>query len=373
MSKLDAPKDGHTLRENLETQPLARHRAFNNHEVLTEGWYPALASRALARKTAQSVRIGYQRLVVFRGEDGKARALDAFCPHMGADLGNGSVVGDEIQCYFHQWRFDETGACAGTRCGETPPKGARLQAYPVEERYGFIWVYSAPVAAHPLPVCPGLEGEEVVAFRLGRVTLYAHHHAMMAGGIDLQHFTSVHDLDIDFELDVTERDAGVADWNLLGELSATGTWRQRLGRWLLGSKFGYSLRVAGGSIAAITYGREQRFRGTGFAIPSLHILWGCLPQENGVSQVDIFVLAREREGLTGKLATRALMGLTVGLLTLLRDDDVKAFPHMRFNPRNLIKADRSVARFIQYADRLSISKWSRPADQLVELRRTEQK
>src|SRR5262249_39519343 len=98
--RMTAGKDGHTPRETLPTQPPKRHRAFNNHEVLTEGWYPALPARALAREQARSVRIGYQRLVVYRGEDGRVRALDAFCPHMGADLANGKVVGDQIECYF---------------------------------------------------------------------------------------------------------------------------------------------------------------------------------------------------------------------------------------------------------------------------------
>jgi phenylpropionate dioxygenase-like ring-hydroxylating dioxygenase large terminal subunit len=368
---MTAPKDGHTLTENLGTQPLARHRAFNNHEVLTEGWYPALPSKSLPPRQARSVRIGYQRLVVFRGEDGRARALDAFCPHMGADLSNGKVVGDQIECYFHQWRFNAEGACTGTRCGATPPKGAQLAAWPVEERYGFVWIYSAAVAAHPLPVCPGLEGDDVAAIHLGRVTLYAHHHAMMAGGIDLQHFGAVHDLDIDFELAVDERDPGVADWSLAGDLPAGGSWRQRLGRWLLGARVGYTLRVAGGSIAAISYGREQRFRGRGFALPSLHILWGCVPTAEGPSQVDIFVLARRRDGWRGRLTTTALMGLTMALLALLKDDDVKAFPNMRFNPRNLVAADRSVARFIQYANQLPLSPWSRASPALVELKRVQ--
>jgi nitrite reductase/ring-hydroxylating ferredoxin subunit len=352
-----APKDGHTLAENPHTQPLGRHRAFNNHEVITEGWYPVCPSRALARGKARSFRIGWQRLALYRGDDRKVRALDAFCPHMGADLGNGRVVGDQLECYFHQWRFDERGACSGTRCGEPAPAGARLASYPVAERYGFIWVYSAETAAHPLPSCPGLEGQEVEALHLGRVRLYAHHHAMMAGGVDLQHFASVHDLDIEFALEVAEREPGVADWNLRGELPRRGL-RALVGRLLLGDQFGYSLRFAGGSIAAISYGKEQRLAGRGRPLPSLHILWGCLPQEDGVSEVEIFALAPRRPGLLGRARALGLLGLTVALLAVLEDDDKQAYPHMRFNPKNLLKADRSVGRFMQYANGLPISPWS---------------
>ena len=359
-------KDGHTLRENRRTQPLTEHRAFNNHDVVTEGWYPVCPARALKVDAARWFRIGALRVALYRGADGRVRALDAFCPHMGADLANGTVIGNELQCYFHQWRYDESGACTGTRCGEAPPRGARVTAYPVEERYGFLWIFSAPIASHPLPVCPGLDGCEVDAFHLGRVRLFAHHHAMMAGGIDLQHFASVHDLDVDFDLAVVDLAPGVAEWRLRGQLPARG-WRSRLGRFATGGEVSYTLRVAGGSVAAITYGGDLRWRGRGRELPTLHILWGCTPTEQGPSEVDVFVLARRRAGL-GRAATWALMGATAALLRVLKDDDIKAFPNMRFNPKNLVPADRSVARFIQYANRLAISDWSRAGADVVPLR-----
>ena len=60
-------KRGHTLRENRRTQPLTSHRAFNNHEVVTEGWYPVCAARGLRPGTARSFRIGYQRIAAQTG------------------------------------------------------------------------------------------------------------------------------------------------------------------------------------------------------------------------------------------------------------------------------------------------------------------
>jgi cholesterol 7-dehydrogenase len=44
-----------------------------------------------------------QHLVLFRTEKDEAKVLDAYCPHMGADLGvGGKVVGDCIECPFHK-------------------------------------------------------------------------------------------------------------------------------------------------------------------------------------------------------------------------------------------------------------------------------
>src|SRR5262249_38835988 len=146
------------------------------------------------------------------------------------------------------------------------PEGIRLNSYPVAERYGFLWVYSGTRARHEIPVPPGLEEGRVSALFVKGATLFAHHHVLMANGIDLQHFDSVHGLAIEFDFEVREKCAQVFDWNLSGEVPASGL-RGRLARFLLGNRFGYRVRFAGGSIATITYGNGQRFRGKGFRLP----------------------------------------------------------------------------------------------------------
>ena len=49
---------------------------------------------------------------VFRGETGEVGVLDAYCPHLGANLSvGGTVKGDCVQCPFHGWEFDAKGVC----------------------------------------------------------------------------------------------------------------------------------------------------------------------------------------------------------------------------------------------------------------------
>ena len=299
--------------------------------------------------------ITQQRIAVWRTEAGEPHAVDAFCPHMGADLGNGRVQGNDLECYFHQWRFSGEGNLTGTRVGRCPKVSTR--AWPAQDAHGWLWVYSAPVAHYPVPSAPGLEGRETIAMYLGKVTLFAHHHAMMAGGIDVQHFATVHNLDIDFQVDIDDSDDSVAEWHLEGGIPAVG-WRGRLARALLGERFGYKARFAGGSMVGLTYGPNQRWRGTGRRLPPLHILWGCVAREDGVSDVHIFFLQPKRDGVRGWLKSRALLATTGALLTVLRDDDVKAFPYMRFDPKHLVPEDASVARLIQFIERLPISPWT---------------
>ena len=60
-------------------------------------------------------------LAVFRGEDGRVHALDAYCPHMGANLGaGGRVVGNCVECPFHGWKFrGDDGKCVSVPYCET--------------------------------------------------------------------------------------------------------------------------------------------------------------------------------------------------------------------------------------------------------------
>lgn len=47
-----------------------------------------------------------EQVAVFRGQDGKAYVVDAYCPHLGANLAvGGRVVGSCIECPFHGWQF----------------------------------------------------------------------------------------------------------------------------------------------------------------------------------------------------------------------------------------------------------------------------
>lgn len=46
------------------------------------------------------------QIALFRDENGDAHAIDAYCPHLGANFAvGGKVKGDCIECPFHGWQF----------------------------------------------------------------------------------------------------------------------------------------------------------------------------------------------------------------------------------------------------------------------------
>lgn len=354
------PKNDDSRMENLQTQPRRNYRVFNNPAVITEAWYPVTPARKFFKKNSHSFKIGAQRFVLFRGEDGLVRALDAFCPHMGADLSRGSVEGNSLRCYFHRWKFDAEGTLREIPCKTSLPFQLKIKNYPVEEKYGYLWVYSGESAPHPVPEPVGLEDFEVEGSFIFKTELFVHHHVLMASAIDLQHFASVHGLDAQYNLEVQDTGTGVIRWSVRGLLAVEGGWRTRIARAVLGASFQYDALFAGGSLIAMTYGLGQTWRGKkgGKSLPVFYALWGCVPLANGLSEAVVFVLQKKRRGPFSRVTSKFFFWMTLGLLAWLKDDDVQAFPRMRFQAKNLIDQDASVAQLIRWTETLPRSAWS---------------
>lgn len=57
------------------------------------------------------VEAGGHEILLLR-VDGGVHALANACPHRGNPLVDGEIVGDQLECAYHGWRFDlGTGAC----------------------------------------------------------------------------------------------------------------------------------------------------------------------------------------------------------------------------------------------------------------------
>ncbi|MDR3495559.1 MAG: aromatic ring-hydroxylating dioxygenase subunit alpha [Ancalomicrobiaceae bacterium] len=116
---------------------------------LENAWYVAAIAADVTR-TPQRVTMLGRHVVLYRREDGSAVALEDACPHRKLPLSMGKVVGDDIECGYHGLRFDGSGRCI--RVPATPASAAstHVRAYPVEDRYGFTWVWTGdPARADP--------------------------------------------------------------------------------------------------------------------------------------------------------------------------------------------------------------------------------
>jgi len=113
--------------------------------MYTNIWYVAEASDAISDQPVKVKMLG-RDFVLFRNSDGKAVCLSGVCPHRSADLSQGKCEPDgTIGCPFHAWRFDSTGQCTKIPSNLKPcediPEAARVDSYPTEEKYGYVWVF----------------------------------------------------------------------------------------------------------------------------------------------------------------------------------------------------------------------------------------
>jgi phenylpropionate dioxygenase-like ring-hydroxylating dioxygenase large terminal subunit len=134
--------------------PLADERAAY-FEGFPWGWFMVATSDRVRRGTRHTVRMHGRDLVVYRGQDGVLGLLDAYCPHLGAHLGDGRVVGNAIECPFHRWRFGADGMCTDIPYASRIPR-ARARCYPVREWNGMILAHLHPTDAVPSIELPQL-------------------------------------------------------------------------------------------------------------------------------------------------------------------------------------------------------------------------
>ena len=130
--------------------------------MLKNYWYAVEFASTVATAPVQ-VRIFDQDLVLYRDAAGMVHCHSDICIHRGGSLAGGKVRGDCIECPYHGWRFDTEGACVkipANREGLPIPKKARVDSYPVVERYGYLFVFLGDLAEDqrpPIPVLPLLD------------------------------------------------------------------------------------------------------------------------------------------------------------------------------------------------------------------------
>lgn len=114
---------------------------------LRNAWYMAGWSHEVAGDTLLGRRIGGDPLLLFRDTAGVVHAIGDRCPHRFAPLHLGHHRGDRVQCAYHGLQFDAAGRCVHNPHGSGAlAPHARVPAYPLEERWGCLWVWMGEAA-----------------------------------------------------------------------------------------------------------------------------------------------------------------------------------------------------------------------------------
>ncbi|GLY71302.1 Rieske 2Fe-2S domain-containing protein [Amycolatopsis taiwanensis] len=124
------------------------------------GWHCLGLAREFSDGKPHTVTAFGDKLVVFQGSDGNLNVLDAYCRHMGGDLSQGTVKGNEVACPFHDWRWGGDGKCKQIPYARRVPLRARTRAWQTLVQDGMLFVWNDPEGNPPIEAQkpPRIEG-----------------------------------------------------------------------------------------------------------------------------------------------------------------------------------------------------------------------
>jgi phenylpropionate dioxygenase-like ring-hydroxylating dioxygenase large terminal subunit len=159
-------------------------------------WYPLCTTEELQEKPLQ-LEIFSLKLVAFRDAGGVAHVLSDTCAHRGGSLSKGWIEGDCVVCPYHGWQYAGSGACNNipSQVKGKPPGRAKVDSYPVDERYGIVFAFLGDLPAderQPIYDIPqvGLEGWRASKPAVMDVNCY--YERSVENGLDPYHNEFVH-------------------------------------------------------------------------------------------------------------------------------------------------------------------------------------
>jgi len=112
-------------------------------------WYVAAWDHEVTRSLQRRIILD-DPVLLFRKDDGTAVALEDRCCHRQAPLSMGRLIGNTVKCPYHGLEFDASGQCTKVPSQDLVPKNARVKAYPLVEKYHWLWIWMGdPAKADP--------------------------------------------------------------------------------------------------------------------------------------------------------------------------------------------------------------------------------
>ena len=155
-------------------------------------WYVVEYDRAVKKGKVKEVVFWNDSIALYRGEDGELSALQNLCPHRQLKLTHGAVDKCNLRCAYHGWSFNRAGNLedySHDNFGK-PLIKRQLRTYPVQVRYGLIWLFPGDpelAAEHKIPEIPELSGDNPWANFVSDLTWRTHHSMVMDNICDFSH------------------------------------------------------------------------------------------------------------------------------------------------------------------------------------------
>lgn len=156
------------------------------------GWFCVATAADVPSGAVRTITFMGESRVLFRTASGTLGLVDAYCPHLGAHMGQGGCVdGETLRCPFHGFRFAPGGACVASYHGK-PPVKLQARALPVREKHGLLLAWYHPDGRAPDWEVPDLDLAGWTPFLIHRFRLRGHPQETSENSVDMGHFGAVH-------------------------------------------------------------------------------------------------------------------------------------------------------------------------------------
>jgi len=161
-------------------------------------WYPIALSKEVTTYEPVKRQVMGLQYVAFRDENGKPVVLSDTCIHRGGSLGDGKIKKHQVECPYHGWLFDSSGQCTHIpTVKEKPPKRAKVDSYPTQEKYGIVFAFLGDLPEEERPPIYEIEEYEKDPWRTNDIVVFeidAYYERSVENGLDPAHNEFVHPL-----------------------------------------------------------------------------------------------------------------------------------------------------------------------------------
>ena len=128
-----------------------------------EAYWQAVALSADIGRRPKRILYDGEPVVLFRSAQGIAALFDR-CPHRLVELSTGRVVGGEIECPYHGWRYDGEGRCTAIPGHVGAVLHYRVRRFAAIERDGVVFISSGAPQGEPYLHC--MQGKDIIVRRV---------------------------------------------------------------------------------------------------------------------------------------------------------------------------------------------------------------
>jgi phenylpropionate dioxygenase-like ring-hydroxylating dioxygenase large terminal subunit len=157
-------------------------------------WYVAAWDREVTRGLLARTFLD-EPVVLYRKEDGAPVALEDRCCHRQLPLSMGKLEGDALRCGYHGLLFNSQGNCIQIPGQDSVPPQARVRAYPVLEKFNWVWIWMGdPAKADPalIPNWWWADHPEWAFTRPDMIHLRCNYQLISDNVLDVTHLAYVH-------------------------------------------------------------------------------------------------------------------------------------------------------------------------------------